>query len=185
MWLVPDNPGTLWVYNFELDLWTTLTVNAKGLFPGFTTSISLDDFASIGITNLDAATISLDDPRYSGGNPRLYMVSNDNKVGTLTGPNIAASFVSSNYELIPGLQSRVRGIRPVWAGQSGITLGVTARARLGDTGTSKTTDNYRSTGIMPIRAKGRRHSFTIDIDAGTSWDYFQSLEVEFEKGGRR
>lgn len=185
MWLVPGSPGTLWVYNFELDRWTTLEFKAKGLFPGFTTSISLDDFSTIGITNLDTATISLDDPRYSGGNPRLYVVSIGDKVGTLTGDKLPAEIELGNNELIPGLQARLRGIRPIWAGSGGITLSVTGRARLGDVGTTKTTSNYRNTGMMPVRVKGRRHSVTINVAAGTDWDYIQGLEMEFEQSGRR
>lgn len=185
MWLVPGTPGTMWVYNFELDRWTTLEFTAKGLFPGFTTSISLDDFASIGITDLDAATVSLDDPRYSGGNPRLYVVSIDDKVGTLTGSNLPATIELGNSEFIPGFQARVRGVRPIWSGQSGITLEVTGRARLGDVGTTKTASTYRTTGMMPVRVKGRRHSTVINIAAGTNWDYIQALEFEFEQGGRR
>lgn len=185
MWFVPGSPGTLWVYNFELDRWTTLEFNGKGLFPGFTTSISLDDFATIGITNLDTATVSLDDPRYSGGNPRLYLVSIGDKVGTLTGSKLAAEIELGNNELIPGQQARLRGIRPIWAGQGGISLTVTGRARLGDTGTEKSTSTYRTTGMMPVRVKGRRHSVKINIAAGTDWDYIQGLEMEFEKSGRR
>lgn len=185
MWLVPGNNATLWVYNFELDAWTTLSISARGLFPGFTTSISLDDFSSIGITNLDTATVSLDDARWSGGNPRLYLVSIDNKVGTLTGANLPAVLELGNSEFIPGLQARLRGIRPIWEGVSGITLEVTGRERLGDTGTTKTTSNYRNTGMMPVRVKGRRHSTTIRIAAGTDWDYIQALEFEYEQGGRR
>lgn len=184
-WLVPGNPGSMWTYNFELDKWTVIEFGAKGIFSGFTTSISLDDFASIGITNLDAATISLDDPRYQGGNPRLYLVSPSNKAGTLTGSKLPAEIELGNVELLPGLQARLKGIRPIWAGTSGISLSVTGRARLGDAGTTVSATNYRTTGMMPVRVKGRRHSVTINIAAGTEWDYIQSLEFEFEQGGRR
>lgn len=185
MWLVPGNPGTMWTYNFELDKWTVIEVSAKGLFSGFTTSISLDDFPSIGITNLDALTTSLDDDRWSGGNPRLYLVSNADKAGTLSGAKLPAEIELGNYELIPGMQARLKGVRPIWAGTSGITLEVTGRARLGDAGTTKTAATYRTTGMMPVRVKGRRHSTVINVAAGTNWDYIQALEFEFEQGGRR
>lgn len=185
MWLVPGNPGTMWTYNFELDKWTVIELNAKGLFPGFTTSLSLDDFPAAGLTNLDTLTISLDDPRWSGGNPRLYIVNTSNKVGTLTGDKLKATLKLGNSEFTPGLQTRVRGVRPVWEGTGGISLTLNGKARLGDAGTTKTASNYRSTGMMPVRVKGRHVSTTITINAGVDWDYIQGLEVEFEKGGRR
>lgn len=186
MWYVPGTPGIMWVYNFELDRWTRIEFVGKALFPGFTTSISLDDFASIGISDLDNdTTVTLDDPRYSGGNPRLYAVSIDDKVATLTGSTLAAEIQLGNTELIEGRQARLRGIRPVWDGQSGITLSVTGRARLGDTGTTKSAPTYRTTGKMPVRVKGRHISTTINIAAGTNWKYIQGLDFEFEQGGIR
>ena len=90
-----------------------------------------------------------------------------------------------NTELIPGAQARLRGIRPIWEGVNGISLAVTGRARLGDAGTTATASTYRNTGMMPVRVKGRTHSTVINIAAGTDWDYIQSLEFEFEQGGRR
>ena len=185
MWLVPGSPGSMWTYNFELDRWTVIEFKAKGLFPGFTTSISLDEFPSIGITNLDTLTTSLDDARWAGGNPRLYVVNLADQVGTLTGPNLPAELELGNSELIPGLQARVRGVRPIWEGTSGITLELTGKARLGDTGDTKTATTYRTTGMMPVRVKGRHVSTKILIDAAKDWDYIQGLEFEYEKGGRR
>ena len=185
MWLVPGAPGSMWTYNFELDRWTVIELNATGLFPGFTTSISLDDFPSIGITNLDTLTTSLDDPKWSGGNPRLYVVDGSSKVGNLTGDKLGAELELGNTELIPGRQARVRGVRPMWEGTSGISLSLNGKARLGDAGTVKAATTYRTTGMMPVRVKGRHISTTITVDAGADWDYIQGLEFEFEQGGRR
>lgn len=185
MWLVPGTPGTLWIYNFELDRWSTAELNAKGLFPGFTTSVGLDDLPGLGFTNLDTMTVSLDDPRFSGGNPRLYLVSTDDKVGNLTGRNLAALFELGNSEFVPGRQARVRGVRPIWDGTSGISLTLNSKARLGDAGDDSTAATLRSTGMMPVRSKGRYISTTIEVAAETRWDYIQGLEFEFEVGGRR
>lgn len=185
MWLVPGSPGSMWTYNFELDRWTVIEFKSKGLFPGFTTSVSLDDFPSIGITNLDTLATSLDDPRWSGGNPRLYVVTIGDKVGTLTGDTLAAELVLGNSELIPGRQALVRGVRPIWDGTSGITLALTGKARLGDTGTTRNAATYRATGMMPVRVKGRHVSSKTNIAAATTWKYIQGLEIEYEQGGRR
>lgn len=184
-WLVPGAPGTIWVYNFELKRWATIELNATGLFPGFSTSIKLDELDGLGYTDLDVMTISLDDPRWSGGNPRLYIVSSASKVGTLTGDKLAAELELGNMELSPGRQARVRGVRPFWDGASGITLTLVGRARLGDVGTETLAPTYRATGMMPVRCKGRHISTTANIAAGVEWEYIQGLEFEFEQGGRR
>ena len=184
MWLVPGTPGTLWVYNFELDRWSTIELNAKGLFPGFTTSIGLDALSAI-YSNLDTMPYTLDDPRWSGGNPRLYLVTPLDAVGNLTGDTLAARLDMGFTELVPGRRTRVKSLRPVWDGTSGISMVLNPKARLGDADNLKTAATYRASGVMPVRAAGRYVSTSVRIAAGTSWDYIQGLEFEYEQGGLR
>lgn len=185
MWGIPGTPGQLWIYNFELDRWSTAELNFTGIFPGFTTSVSLDDFPSLGYTNLDALTITLDDPRWSGGNPRLYVVDEENKAGTLTGDTLAADFEMGYTQLVPARQARVRSIRPITDAISGMTASINAKQRMGDTDNTSSTSTLRASGVMPVRGKGRYHKPRILIAAGATWQYFQGLEVECEVGGVR
>lgn len=185
IWGIPGLPGKLWIYNFELDRWTTAEMNFSGIFPGFTTSISLDDFPSLGYTDLDAMTISLDDPRWSGGNPRLYLINGSNEAGTLTGDNLAADLELGYAQLVPGRQARPRSIRPVTDAIAGMTAEVNAKARMGDIDNTTSTSTLRASGVMPIRGKGRYHKIRLQIAAGTDWSYVQGLDVECEAGGIR
>lgn len=184
MWGVPGTPGQLWIYNFELDRWTTAEFSFRGLFPGFTTSASLDALAA-DYPDLDAMTITLDDPRWEGGNPRLYVVATSNELGSLSGETLAAQLDLGFTELAKGRRSRVRGIRPICDATSGLSVVVDARQRLGDAENLTTADNLRSTGLMPIRASGRYVSQSFRAAAGTQWTIAQGLEVQFEEGGTR
>lgn len=183
-WGRPGAPGQIWVYNFELDRWATLSLAFNGLFPGYTTSIGLEDLAVI-YPDLDAMTISLDDPRWQGGAPRMYLVGSDNKLGTLSGAKLAARIDLPFLELATGRRARVRKVRPVTDAIGGITLELNAKARLGDVQNAATWGSITSSGIVPVRASGRYISISTRIAAGTVWDYIQRLEVELGAGGMR
>jgi hypothetical protein len=184
MWGVPGSPGTLWIYNFELDKWSTAEMTFKGLFPGFTTSIGLDDLA-VTYTNLDTMPYTLDDPRWSGGNPRMYLIDTDNKVGTLAGDTLAVQLDMGFAQFTPGYRARIRAVRPVTDATSGMTLVLDARARLGDAANQSTEATLRQSGVIPIRAAGRYISTSIRFAAGTNWDYIQGLEIDAQQAGER
>lgn len=184
LWGVPGTPGTVWIYNFELDRWTTAQLSFSGLFPGFTTSTGIDDLAAL-YADIDAMTLTFDDPRWNGGNPKLYAVNVDGELGTLTGDNLAARLAWGFSELAPGLRARVRAARPVTDVTSGFTLELDSRLRLGDVESLTTAGTIRASGLVPIRASGRYIAPAMEYAAGAEWTYVQGLEVEFEPGGRR
>ncbi len=183
MWCVPGTPGTVWVYNWELDRWTTISLAIDAIFPGFTSSTDLDTLA-VTYPDPDAMTISLDDPRWAGGNPRLYVVQGG-VVGTFNGATLAATLEFSFAELVQGRTTRIRAIRPVTDCLDGQTITVDHRARLGDDPAIKTASSLRDSGIMPIRATGRYSKPKWSFAAGSEWTYAQGLEFEYEAGGER
>lgn len=183
IWCVPGAPGKLWIYNWELDRWSTATLTIDGLFAGFTSSIDLETLA-VTYPDLDAMTISLDDPRWSGGNPRLYAVA-EQVVGTFFGDALEATFEFSFNEMISSRVTRLRHIRPVTDATDGHTITLDCRARLGDAENIKTASAMRDSGIMPVRASARYIRPKWTIAAGTDWSYAQGLEFAGEAGGER
>lgn len=178
MWAIGNK---LYIYNFELDRWTTTDMVCDGVFPGFTSSQTLEQIA-VTYPNIDTMPYSLDDPRFSGGNPRLYVVR-AGQVGTLSGLNLLASFATgfSDY----GKVSRFRSVRPVTDAVAGITLTLDCRARLGDAANARTVSELRPSGAMPVRASGRHSKARLQVAAGTVWSYIQGVEMEMEAGGER
>jgi hypothetical protein len=182
-WCVPGVPGKIWIYNYELDRWSTAKLSVDGIFSGFTSSVDLETLA-LTYTDLDAMTISLDDPRWAGGNPRLYCVQSG-AVGTFFGDKLASTFEFGFSELAPGRRARFRMVRPVTDATSGITLKMDCRARLGDADNVTTVTDLRDSGAMPIRAAGRYVKQRLEYAAGTDWSYLNAIEFDFEAGGER
>jgi len=179
-WMAPGAPSYVLIYNFALDKWSEAEFTADGLFPGFTSSTGIDDLA-VTYTDIDAMTISLDDPRWRGGAPAMYLVQTG-ELGTFDGAALPCTFEGSFAEYTPGRVSRFRSIRPITDSQ---TMGVTldCRARLGDAANVTTASSLRTSGIMPIRCSGRYTRFKW-TDTGT-WLFAQGMELEVEAGGER
>lgn len=182
MWAVPGNPGFLFAYNYELRKWGFARLNIEGVFAAFTSSATLEE-VSADNPDLDAMTVSLDDPIWSGGNPQLYAVRGG-AIGTLSGATLEATFEPGFMELAPGRRARLNGIRPITDAPA-LTMSVKVSERQSDTGIVKTGGDYRASGKVPFRASGRYHRLTWTIPAGTEWEYAHGFEADYEVGGGR
>lgn len=182
-WGLAGINGFLLIYNFALDRWTTASMGFTGIVAGFDTSTALETLA-VTYTDLDAMTISLDDARWSGGDPRLYLFDASNTAGTLTGDNLEAEWETPQYEVIPGKRAIVRHVVPLTDATDGVTVALDVRQRSGDAGSTATTTNLLANGYMPIRTAGRYVAATVTIDAGTDWTFAQGLELTASAGGR-
>lgn len=183
IWCVPGRPGTLWCYNYVLKRWSTVSLRIQGVFPGYTLSTTLEQLA-VTYTNLDAMTVSLDDPTWEGGAPRLYAVQ-DNIIGSLTGSTLKAEWRGSFVQFANGRTARVRGLRPITDAATGHAMTFDMRARMGDAANEVEASSIRDSGIMPIRCQGRYTQPYWSIAAGTEWTFAQGFEVDFEAGGER
>ena len=182
IWCVPGSPGFLFIFNYELKKWGIAKLPIEGIFSAFTSSDTLEGVSAAN-PDLDAMTVSLDDPSFSGGNPQLYVVQNG-QIGTLTGSTLEAIMEFGFMELSPGRRSRLIAVRPVTdAGEQSMEVAVSERQ--GDAGVVKSGGSYRSSGRIPFRASGRYHRLTWTIPAGTEWSYAHAFEAEFEAGGAR
>lgn len=183
MWGLAGVNGFLLIYNFALDRWTAAQMSFTGILSGFDTSTTLEALA-VTYTDLDAMTISLDDARWQGGDPRLYLFDASNAAGTLTGDNLAAVFELPQLEITTGKRAVVRQVVPLTDATDGLTVALTVRQRTGDAGTTATTTNMLANGFMPIRTAGKYVAPTVTIAAGTEWTYAQGLDLVLSAGGR-
>jgi hypothetical protein len=183
IWCVPGSPGFLFIYNYELDKWGVAELDVQGVFSAFTSSDTLEG-VSASNPDLDAMTLSLDDPSFAGGNPQLYIVQGG-KIGTLSGATLEAAFDLGFMELAPGRRSRVRAIRPVTDCVDGQAMELLVSERQGGAGVVRTGGGLTDSGRIPFRASGRYHRLSWEIAAGSDWTYVQGFEVDFEVGGER
>lgn len=183
-WTVPGAPATTWVYHWALDRWSTLKFPAQGVMAGFSASISLDALDGI-YGDLDDIPYSLDDPRFSGGAPRLYFADWTGALGTLQGPTLEAQLELSNGEPVKGRRARVVSAQLIGDVIEGAKIDIGFHQRIGDTPEFVEGGALRSSGIVPLRGSGRYLAPRVTISAGAFWSYVQGIRLEIEPGAMR
>jgi hypothetical protein len=178
-------PNQQFHYHVSQDKWTTGNQAVKAAFNGYTAGVNLDQLDAI-YGDLDAmGTISLDDPRFKGGDPQQLFVNTDDEVGALTGDNLAASFDLPFIELIPIRSARVRSVRPISDAETGVTVQFNTRQKLGEAGGTSSYNTMRSSGDIPCRVSGRYIRPRITIEASVDWNYILGLEMHYKAAGAR
>jgi len=183
-WGVPGTPGRIWVYNWVIDRASTIEIPFLGIFAGYESSLSLEAVATE-YPNLDTMPYSLDDPRFQGGDPRLYLVNRSSRIGALAGPPLEATLSMGWQALADPLVARVRAVTPMSDAATGITVTIDARQQMGGPLGLVTEGGMQPSGRLPIRARGKYMAITTKIAAGTRWSYAQGLDIEYDAGGRR
>jgi len=183
VWAMPGNPGRLWGYNWSLGKWSVVDVANAGVFSGFTANISPDAMDALYPGGLDTVPYSLDSPVFAGGNPLFLVIRNDGVVGTLSGDNLQARFVTMPGMVQNGRRMRVRRAMPLCDATSG-TVSLDARARAGDPPRPHVSGSVRSNGSVPIRANGMSIGVMHTIPSQT-WTYCRGIMLEGEAEGVR
>ncbi len=184
-WLVPGSPGKMWVYNWQLDKWTIIALDAVAVFSGFTSSITLEQLNALYPGGLDTIPFSLDSTRFSGGDPLLLLADNAGAIGALSGDNMAAFMTTPYIEYSDGRGTRLRAIRPITDAVDGITITMDCRQRLGDVTGLTSRSTLMPSGDVPVRASGRYIALTMTMSAGTPWTSVQGVEPIYAAGGGR
>lgn len=179
----------IYTYDWSLKRWTTQTIAAPIIFSGVTKGVTLDELdASVGATDDDidgAALLSLDDSSFRGGDPRLYVFSSGNALGTLSGTPMAATFTMNDLEPAEGRRANLRFVRPDIDCNSGLTLTLATKQRLADAAASSSFTTVQANGDMPVRASGRYTRPTLAVAAGTAWTHAKGLELIGAPGAAR
>lgn len=183
-WGVPGTPGTVWGYNWVLDRPFTFSLPFSGLFSGYEASLTLEQ-VSAEYPNIDTMPYSLDDPRFSGGDPRLYVVDSQGRVGNLLGANMAALLVAGWVEPFGARRANVRAIWPATDALEGVSAVITARQRIGGGGDIRQSANMQTSGRLPLRVRGRSLRMALEIGEGAEWSFIQGYELEADPGGER
>lgn len=183
-WSVPGQPGTVWAYNWVLDKASTLKFAHIGLFSGYESSLSLEDVSAL-YPNIDTMPYSLDDPRFSGGDPRLYVVTGNNAVGALAGPSLEATLSLGWIEPFPGQVARGRAFWPETDATGQLSVTVDARQRMGDAISLEYGGEMQASGRVPVRCRGRFFNVTCSFEAGSVWSYTHGFDLDAEPGGSR
>jgi hypothetical protein len=180
-WAMSDK---IFVYNWVLDRWSIIEHPVSIVFSGFSRSLTLEEVGAL-YPNLDAMTISLDSNVFKGGNPLFYSFDSAFRLGTFGGSPMDATLETGDIEVTPGRDTRLAWIRPITDATSGMTISIVSRSRLGDAGTTNDYTSITTSGDVSIRESARYMRFVLTIDAGTSWDYSQGIDLTPHKGAKR
>lgn len=184
MWGVPGSPGTVWAYNWALEQAGTIKLAFEGIFAGFESSVTLEGLDALYPSGIDSIPYSLDDPRFSGGAPRLYFVR-AGEVGVLSGDKLAAKLSLGHFAPAGDKVLRMRAIWPDIDANSGVTATACVRQRHGDEHMQEVSGSLQHSGRVPIRATGRIVEITVHVAAGTDWTFISGFDIEGEAGGWR
>lgn len=183
-WGVPGTPGTIWMYNWATDRWATIQVAFSGLFSGYSSSLTLEQVSAL-YPDIDAMPYSLDDPRFQGGDPQLYLIDRDGKLCVLSGDTLEAVFQLGFGEFAKGKTTRFLSVRPITDATEGLSVTIDVRARLGDAADINAAGTLRDSGLMPVRCQGRYAQIEQRIAAGSNWSYAEGIDIEIVPGGER
>lgn len=170
-------PNRLWVYNWELDRWTDISLSAFAVATSATANMTLEQIDALYPGGIETIPFSLDDPIFQGGDPSLAIIANDGTIGTFgSSSNMAATLTMPKVEMAKGRDVRVRAARLDSDAVSGATLSISQSPRLGDTQSAITSGTIRPNGDIAIRASGRYLQPSVTLAADTDWTFANGLE---------
>lgn len=184
MWGIPGSSGRIWVYNWVLDRASTIEVPFSGLFTGYEASQTLEQVAAA-YPNLDTMPYSLDDPRFQGGDPRLYIVTPDNRVGAFSGPNLQATLTQGWWAPVDPNVARIQALWPVSDATTGITVAIDARQQMGGALGVRTENDMQASGRVPMRNRGKYLMISVTHAAGSAWSFSTGFDLDYDSGGLR
>ncbi len=177
-----------YIYDWSLERWSTATYASPIIFSGVTKGVSIDEDEP-GVTGDDVVDtvglVTLDDVRFRGGDPRLFVFDSNNALGCFTGTPMAATLTGNDLEMFTGRRGDVRFVRPDIDAASGITVTLAGKQTLAGSATNYSSSTLQASGDMPIRASGRYLRPTFAIAAGTTWTHARGFELVGQPGAGR
>jgi len=177
-----DPTTTVFLYNYAQGRWTTATLASEYLFSALSLSSSLEDMDAL-YPSIDADGLVLDGAALRGGVPSAMLFDGAHRLGTLSGPALAATIADAARELAPGARSRIRGIRPL-TDAAGAAVTVAGANRPGDAMTETRYPQAQANGAFRCRENWNLTRVTLSIPAGTRWTYAQGYDADAVAGGR-
>lgn len=179
MWAMPDK---IWVYNWRLNKASTIPYASPIIFSGVTKAVSIDEtdpLVGVNDDNLDyAGLVTLDDASFKGGDPRLYVFSSSNAVGTFTGASQTATFTGNDIGMDRNI--KLRRSRPDVDGP--VNMAFLQKQTLSSTGTSTSFTVTETNGHMNTRLNARYLRPT--LTTSSSWTYAKGVDFDLVAGNR-
>lgn len=175
-----DTPDKILVYNFALNRWSILEVEAELIAPLFTPAYTLEDLDNLA-SNLDSLPAPLDSSLYKGGT-FFFGGSFDKKIYGFTGSVLSGTIETSEYALTQNRHTVVTRSVPYFENGS-VTMQIGARDRQDDSTVFDTASSLTDEGFCQHRVQGRFHRARMNITG--NWSFAQGVDIEGRTIGRR
>ena len=174
-----DGKRHMIVYNWQINKWSRLETLATGVGTIASTGTTLEGLASLGYTDIDAMTASLDSRLWIGGK-FLFAGFQDAKIITFTGSTYNSEIITTDVEV--GYNSLVTLARPTIDNGSA-NVKIASRKELDDTIGFSASVTTSSEGRAPLRSHGRYHRFSISPTG--NWTNAVGVDVDITPAGTR
>lgn len=187
-WLYPSKqaigaqPDTLLIYNWANQRWAKCTYTMELLSSVRSSGYTLEQLDAL-YSSIDAMTISLDDPIWTGGAISWGGMSHDYKLATFSGANLEATLETDDFEISEGLLAFVDQCRPLIDAAPYCRVGT--RMRAADAVSYSTETLVNVAGYAPQRALGRYLRMKMRVPAATSWTKTQGIDFNWTQAGMR
>ncbi|MET3691665.1 hypothetical protein [Methylobacterium goesingense] len=171
------------LYDWLLDRWSFIGLPVRFGIVAATLPVSLDDIPG---SLDDPGQLSLDDPSYAGGAPSLGVITADNRLALLNGPNLEALFETAEAMISRPNRTFVDAVRldsdaDDWrVAVGGREAPSQSRPVVYRTETGPTVEQF-----APCRSSARYHRARVRIPAGTAWSYASAIEPRARAEGLR
>jgi hypothetical protein len=178
-------PDTILMYNWVSQRATVAYINVEIIVSAAALGVSPD---SLTTTDVDALTISFDDPFWLGGTSYLAGFSTNHKMGSViagTGASLQATFETGDTMLGGQGRSTVEWMRPITDATTA-TIAATASMKPTDAPTYTNAVSMQPSGRCPLR--GVNGNFTrakMIIPAGSSWTFASAVDLQAKPAGAR
>jgi len=174
-----DGKRHMIVYNWQINKWSRVETLATGVGTVASTGTTLEGLASLGYTDIDAMTASLDSRLFIGGK-FLFAGFEDDKIVTFTGSTYNSEIITTDVEV--GYNSVVTLARPT-IDNGTATVKVASRKELDDNISFSAAVTTSSEGRASLRSFGRYHRFSI-VPTG-NWTNAVGIDVDITPTGTR
>jgi hypothetical protein len=168
-------PNRLLIYNWRTERWARATVSCELIFGGVSqqgyTLEQLDPFGSV-----DTLPYSLDSSFWTGKvSLLLFAFDTSHKSGSFSGPALAATVETGEFNPGEGRRTVVRGCRPLIDGGN-------PQIALGARETQQATVSYAApvaltpAGLAPVMQSGRYFRVRASLQAGDNWSNMQGVD---------
>ena len=164
------------IYDIERDRWTHAVVALTYIFTAYTPGVTLAALAAI-YTSLSAVPYPFGSDIWKGGAPGLAGFDENNKLVFFGGYPMAATLMTGQIELVPGLRGFVRGFRLIGDAQNATgAIGGTERPQIAISFNGP--QAVTAQGRVPARISTRYAQVRVDVPAGEIWTNLAGIEFD-------